>query len=223
MVEDTFKFLLKCPYEKPHYDKNTPDSNGYFICSDNFFCNDNKYFLDGECVDKDLCISKNKIYIQNNICLKEYPTRSKYKKYNDIYLCKDCENGEFIFSDKECVDRCPKGFNFVGNDSKCRFICRNEDGLKYYELEKINEPDNQYTIFKCINQCQGQFHLKSLNTNECYQSCPENYPYMSREENTYFDNCLSSTRNKYTLQYEDNSHNIISLCVIICREPKTIL
>ena len=199
--------LLKCPDEYPYYNKNSPDTNVHIICSNNFNCNSdpNIYFLDGECVAETRCTSSNKNYIENKICVSYCKEGSKYKKINDnIYECKDeCAPSEYILDNKECLDKCPNGKNFIGKNNICKIGCEEEDGLYYYLKEEVSgEPP--YKIYKCIEQCSGYYHLSVRNNNECFNSCSDTngYPYLSSLENMCFDNCIYSSRYKFRLDNE---------------------
>jgi len=219
VINNEHKCLSKCPGEYPYYNKNSPEPNGHIICSNNFICNSgtNKYYLDGECVDENRCISKNKAYIDNNNCVSNCKEGFKYKKIDgyNIYECKDgCDPLEYILDNKECLDKCPNGKNFIGKDNNCKRRCEVEDGLHYYLVEEVSD-EPSYKIYKCVTECSGTYYLSVKDNNECFKECADTdgYPYLSRSENMCFYNCLYSPINKFTINNE---------CSLNCDDPTKI-
>ena len=226
VVQNTYECLPNCPNDKPYYISNpTPaPANGHITCSDIYPCTSTgTYFLDGECVSETDCTSDSKNYVENGICVAGCTQNNYYKKIstNPFYICKEiCGGTEYIVGDHECVDHCPNGLHFVGNDKKCKAQCESDDGLYYHKLAEFSSPE-QYKTYSCMHQCQGTYQYKALNTNECYDECPETHPYLSEGEKTCFASCLSSTiNNLFSLSYEDtDTHTTISICSGSCRDP----
>ena len=199
VINNQYECLSRCPDDKPYYDKNNPDSNGHFICSDSFSCDAGKYYLEGECVEESACISKSKEYIDNNICVSNCNEGSKYKKIDghNIYKCiGSCDGSDYILDNKECVAKCPTGKNYIGKNKNCKIACEEEDGLKYY----LFSDETTYKIYKCVDQCSGEYYLSSRENQECFKQCSDSasYTYLSISENMCFDNCLYSSQNKFT-------------------------
>ena len=206
VLENNNECLEKCPDDNPFYDKNhTP----HYICKSNSICQDYEFFLDGECVNKETCINNQKIYINSkNICL-EGCNKMEYKQKNYIdstfdntYSCKrKCDY--YILGDNEddleCVLKCPKNYNYIGKNEKCKQKCEEEDGIYYYKIENGIENEIEYEIYKCIDSCTTSFNLKINGSLQCFDSCPENYKYKSEDENRCYDNCLSSKTHPFTL------------------------
>ena len=204
IVENTNECLSKCPDDFPFYDNSAINSNGHIFCKNTLCSGSDQYFLDGACKTKNDCIAANKKYINSKkICLDK--CKEKFKIKNAADETYDCSNScDFFIEDNahelECVSHCPKEKKFIGANGKCLDNCLKEDGLNYYKFSMITLGDGtQYPIYKCIEGCNEDYHLKIEGKKECCSTCPESYPFISDEENTCYSNCLNSLINPFTL------------------------
>ena len=231
---DPHKCLTKCPSDHPFYNG---DSSNY-ECKDTNHCQsntgDNKYYSNGACLTLQNCKEDNdeKIYISSNkTCLSECPEGEKKIKKNldannahdGTYSCLSNCGAEYeINSDTkpECVQYCPNGFNYIGNENKCKRGCE-KDGGYYYELDlsSVNPPLG-YKIYKCIDGCKpendGYQYREANNGNQCYKACTTNYPYLSAEENLCYDDCLKSERNPFSATTLDTDGQTLKVCSTQC-------
>jgi len=192
--ENNYECRTKCLYTDDYpYFTNNPDSLGHIKCTNKFPCNDNQYLDDGECVSS--CSNKAERRICVNACSSEYELK---KKKGSFYECrKSCNNNEYIVSqDKECFDECPSGKQYIGNDKNCLSKTQCESaGLPYHYLFKTI---SSLQIYKCVKHCPPNLPLLVLSDKECKSACPTD-KYLSAEENKCYDDCLSSTNYKFTL------------------------
>ena len=206
--------LDSCPYNYPFYRENDKECLQYTICEEG----SQKYFVDGLCVTLDECISNtyNKPYIDSrNICLDRCPeneVKEKLESNLGMYKCLiNCGSNKFRIrgynNDFECVDHCPKEMNFIGKDDICKSSCDEDDGIYYYNFEEVDVPNSSpregYIVYKCVDGCKPEYnnfiYRAANNGRECYQQCPDNYKYLSPDENLCYYICLNSNINPFTL------------------------
>ena len=222
---DDNECVSKCPDEKPFYDNTVASTDpNYNRCKRDNICRTTGdiYFLNGNCYSD--CKSQGKYYIDsNNMCLDKCRENEyrEYKEtnsdntitYNCIKVCNKYIYQKDIESEIECVPFCPDDKYFVGNNDECKKACEEEDGLNYYEMDFSSlTPPPEHKIYKCTNGCPPERKNKEVNNgNQCYDnSCTENYPYLSEEENLCYDNCLKSGTNTFSLTYYDTDGTTIT-------------
>ena len=134
----------------------------------------------------------------------------------DVYLCKSsCELDEYRLEDK-CVEKCPEGYNYLGNNNICKLENCNGDpnGQYYYQYDTLTKEDSTtYPLYKCINSCQDTqdltqpyLHYEESNPYHCLDSCPpqkfilgtkcvpqcpDTFPFYNIDDNTnsYYYKC----------------------------------
>ena len=204
-VEDKNECLTKCPDEYPFYSNSVDPHKCRAIspCS-----GETQYFLDGLCVQKSDCKDGRKKINSQNICLDKCKEGEiKKKDSDDTFKCISINSCPFLINrdnedDLECVEKCPKNYNFIDINQKCKKQCENDDGINYYKIDSVGvqtDTANYYEIYKCINGCRSPYNLKVEGLSQCFDICPQKYPYLSENENNCFDNCLKSKSNHFTL------------------------
>ena len=134
----------------------------------------------------------------------------------DVYLCKSsCELDEYRLEDR-CVEQCPEGYNYLGNNNICKLENCNGDpnGQYYYQYDTLTKEDSTtYPLYKCINSCQDTqdltqpyLHYEESNPYHCLDSCPpqkfilgtkcvpqcpDTFPFYNIDDNTnsYYYKC----------------------------------
>ena len=199
-IENKYKCLDSCNNDYPYYLKtNENTEKNYYVCTDIFPCSEGEFYSDGECVS-----SCGDLKLQGKTCVENCNTNLGYTyeklNENDIVIeCKKfCDNDEY-YSGNKCYDYCPADKPKIGKDKECLSECKDivGVGIKFYYFSK---PSN-YEIYKCIESCPPEYPLLVKSSNQCVQTCDN--LYLSSEENICYDNCLSSTINRFTLEYEN--------------------
>ena len=226
--------ISSCPEDLPFYNSELLSPN--IKCEADNICrtnNRNNYFLGGQCVTLDYCLNRGKEYVDSRkICLDKCPDTNVIKKIEysqSSYKClRNCEINEFIiYNDinqkQECISNCPYNKNFIGKDNICKSSCDENDGIYYYKVNTLQKPnsDNTYNIYKCVDGCKeentensnerGYKYKLANNGNECFRDCPYDFPYLSRDENLCYDDCLNSDKNPFTFKEQ-------KLCVNSCEQ-----
>lgn len=229
-VKNKYECLQSCPSGKPYFYKDEKtDNDKYYTCTSKFKCghgsyNNKKYFCEDNCYNADGIKGKNRIYIENNICVEKCSNNYKKQRENygndDIIICKpECDPNEYIKGD-ECLKKCPRDLNYIGNNNICKNSCREEDQAnKYYLFETVtneNNANDNYPVYKCVKECPYNFIYNS-NDNLCLNSCGERF--LSKEENFCHINCfLHSENSKFSLSIVDGG-NTIGKCLSECNDP----
>jgi hypothetical protein len=169
------KCSIKCESPKTlYYEIVLSNVDKAYQCTDNCHTSGTIYSLQygNKCVDK----CPEETFEENFICKlkcqdKEYFIRDEEskRKYKCVGQC-DMPK-EYKGSNKECLSECPRQENFVNSDKKCQNYCD-----KYYEFHSYGDDEfGSYTIYKCIENCDGKFILDG--TKECVSECTEDKPY----------------------------------------------
>ena len=208
-----YSCLSKCPDNYPFYNLPNKECLAENICNDN--TDGSNYFSNGLCVTKSNCPSdvNGKKYINSkNICIdkcRDDEYNEKDDSDNSIILCKkDCDKYKYQKDSEsvlECLRDCPEDKHFIGKNNICKHSCEEEDGINYYEIEPIDSTI-EYKIYFCVTGCPEPYSYRLANNdNQCYQNCPDNYPYKSEEDLKCYSNCLESS-NPFTLNKYDSDH-----------------
>ena len=190
--------IQECP-ENNFYDINVKDSNNYYTCKDQNPCtNDNDVYCEGKCINKNSCLNEKIYFINNKICTDK--CLNKYRKLTVtggfISDCiNTCESTDYIIG-SECLERCPKELNYIGNGNKCKNGCNSETGgLTYY---KFKENYADYTIYNCVAATDCSF--TRAHHNFCYDSCPKETYQL---DNKCYENCFLSDKH-FSLKLNEN-------------------
>ena len=119
-------------------------------------------------------------FLDGDTCkLKCESSDSKFKRIISTdgtrsYKCTNaCGGNEYIGSNNECIEQCPREENFV-NGQQCQTYCDN-----YYK-KKDGDPGHDefgyYTIYECLDSCNDGLVLDG--TKECVTGCTEDKPYL---------------------------------------------
>ena len=158
-----------------------------------------KYQLGSKCLSE--CPPQ--YYVELDTC-KSKCTTTYYKKKlidnenNDEYNF-ECINhcDKYIVGSSppyECVDNCPLGENFIGENMHCRKKCDPEKDGKYYsELANVDYHELGYKIYLCSKEIPSGHYLifDSNKTIKVDEYCPEPY-YTSKYENICYETCKNS-------------------------------
>ena len=131
---------------------------------------DENYEYNGSCYEQCPNDTYSDVYQKkcfNNIT-KCNNTDFKYYEYNNgTYICqKSCSFGKFYLEEGgECMDICPDGYNYTGNDFVCLKNCSSKYG-EYFERYNNN--------YKCLKTCEYDKYLV-YDTKECVSNCPVDY------------------------------------------------
>ena len=219
---NNFECVNKCPSNYPYYYEKY--KNGKYIpCTNIFECE--YYVLNGKCDEN--C---DQSFVENHFCvadcssefgfIKEIP--KKNTKNVNLYECrKFCESNEYI-SEKtingknynECVPKCPYNNNFIRNNKECKSSCTTQDGPYFYPLSI----ESDYKIFKCTKTCYNSSYplsLESSTNHTCFDNCPTEYKYLSKNENKCYSVCNSPIY-KYTLDINGKEE-----CLFECNSTTT--
>jgi len=167
------KCSIKCDSSKNlYYEVTLTNGDIVYQCTDNCH-NNNKYQLEygSKCIENCPEETFEKDYKCNLKCQKYFRRDENDKRK---YKCIDqCEStSEYIGSNKECISKCPRQENFVNSSRECNNYCENN-----YEYLSYGEDEyGSYTIYKCIDNCNGKYILDG--TKECVSECTENKPYL---------------------------------------------
>ena len=218
LVENNYQCIDACPEGSPYY---FLDANNHFICKDSLtsICTgDANLFFNGQCVTASDCKTNERYRINSkNMCVLECEDGYDFieKVIEGVYKCKkNCESNQYIINNNECVAECPKEFNYIGKNNKCKSICESIDGIRYYEYERKGD---DYIIFKCLSSCPNEFQLELYDTSSdkrCYNKCPETYKYLY--SNKCYNVCSEVTSAPYSLTYTDTDGNVQNKCSILC-------
>ena len=214
--------IQECPDDYPFY---SDDNSNHYECQASTICpgsGTDEYFLNGQCVERENCALNNKKYINSEkICLsqcQEGQIKLKNSGLEDgTYTCMEkCEPNYYEDKDSEgkpeCINKCPKGREYIGKNNKCKEICEDEDGVNYYKFDTgTNSDSTTYDIYQCLDGCKGSYKYKEANNGkQCYEQCTDDYPYLAEDENLCYDNCLNSKKNPFTL---NEGNKCVSTCI----------
>lgn len=150
-------------------------------------------------------------YIDSNECKNNCNGKFYQKNKKGNYECvNNCDSKKFISSSKnECVDACPLGEHFIGENRKCKAVCGSEDGEYYRAYKDIKESEEAnaktlYTIYQCHNSINNdEFYV--YNSKETVKNCPSDKPYKSKTEKMCYDLCKNSENSNYIFSYDDDA------------------
>ena len=213
VIKDTFDCLSECPDEFPFY-KLTDTPN--FICSNTFPCSSVQYFYQGNCLSADECKAIGQNYVDSrNICKNSCESTNYIETISDgFHICKsECNKYIRIIesSNNICVEKCPYYENFINSGDICKSSCLDANINLYYEFERIATGES-YSIYKCVASCPTTHNLRvgQVNTdNQCYNGCPDTYPYLLEEKNLCYFSCLG-TNYPLSLSIESTGKKICS-------------
>ena len=173
-----------------------------------------------------MCVEKcpEGFYIEGNEC-KSTCTTSYYKKNylddaNTKYNYQCTEVCDDYISNKECVERCPIGENFIGKNKQCKSACTQEDGIYYEKREEVElqQEGLNYIIYSCLkditNMTEGNYIVDG--TTKIVDKCPTEYPYLSIGERKCYKVCSKSIFYPFTAEY----NNSTKICSTECKEDK---
>ena len=179
-----------------------------------------KYILGTMCIEK----CPEGFYIEGNECKsscdnyfkKNYLDEAK-TKYN--YQCiQVCDN--YTLSNKECIEKCPLGENFIGKNKVCRSACdgTKDDGIYYEKRDTGTQEGIDYIIYACVknitNMSIGNYIVDG--TTQIVDECPIDHPYLSLGERRCYDLCSKSKYYPFTAEY----NNETKICATECKESK---
>ena len=179
-----------------------------------------KYILGTMCIEK----CPEGFYIEGNECKsscnnyfkKNYLDEAK-TKYN--YQCiQVCDN--YTLSNKECIEKCPLGENFIGKNKVCRSTCNDEldDGIYYEKRDTGTQEGIDYIIYACVknitNMSIGNYIVDG--TTQIVDECPIDHPYLSLGERRCYDLCSKSKYYPFTAEYDNET----KICATECKESK---
>ena len=182
------------------------DSN---VLGDYYYIKDTKKCLEKESCDKidgRLCLNsaescESKYMDENKFCLSNcyYSTNKKFYYKNGVYTCTDEHNNKILennviknecddnsfYKDNQCVETCPKGWNFYKGESankECLDDCPINDlpTFQYYQIETLSST----SMFKCQENCNSYAILdKNKNARLCLgEKCTSDYPYYTSDD-----------------------------------------
>ncbi len=161
-------------------------------------------------ISSDYCYDEcppNESYLYNGICYEKCPEETFansltkecflnscpgglnfYDIIDNIKTCvTKCPSKKFISSSernpRQCYDKCPKEYNFIGENNTCLKNCSEQPDIGQYI--QIHQTLDEYTIFKCTFSCGEEY--TNVETKECLSECPEDY-YTSPNKMCY-KNC----------------------------------
>ena len=179
-----------------------------------------KYILGTMCIEK----CPEGFYIEGNECKsscnnyfkKNYLDEAK-TKYN--YQCiQVCDN--YTLSNKECIEKCPLGENFIGKNKVCRSACdgTKDDGIYYEKRDTGTQEGIDYIIYACVknitNMSIGNYIVDG--TTQIVDECPRDHPYLSLGERRCYDLCSKSKYYPFTAEYDNET----KICATECKESK---
>ena len=197
-----YECLTECPNDYPYFYANEKNNNyNYIPCTNIFKCSN--YFKKNVGCDKD-CNNNN--FIQRTFCENSCDKGKGFKyirliKSINIFECVQfCESYEYKeIYDKDtsltkCVETCSN--KFIDNDKNCKSSCSSNDRKYYYPFSE----QNGVTIYKCIKSCANSSYplmLDSSTNFECFDKCPSQYKYLSKNENKCYSDCQNSPYKYY--------------------------
>ena len=187
-----------CPDDKPFLKENYHCAKECNPESFHYYMEDNK-----KCIEK--CPSDMKI--DGNICKKECPIEKFLDKNNNkcIDSCKNSSNRYFYYTppDNTCIEKCDNSLYI--DDNKCVSSCPNEKNIYAEENRKCVEkcPSNRNYVV------QEFIHNEKNTQKTCLPSCPSDYPYYyKKEESDGTINFCVSICSYYILPNNENIKSI---------------
>ena len=188
-----------CPDDKPFLKEN-------YHCAKE--CNPESFHYCME--DNKICIEKcpSDMKIDGNICKKECPIGKFLDKNNNkcIDSCKNSSNRYFYYTppDNTCIEKCDNSLYI--DDYKCVSSCPNEKNIYADENRKCVEkcPSNRNYVV------QEFIHNENNTQKTCLPSCPTDYPYYYKKEEsdgTIINSCVSIC-SYYILPNNENMKSI---------------
>ena len=157
-------------------------------------------------IDGRLCLNsaescESKYMDENKFCLSNcyFSTNKKFYYKNGVYTCTDEHNNKILenniiknecddnsfYKDNQCVETCPKGWNFYKGESsnkECLDDCPINDlpTFQYYQIETLSST----SMFKCQENCNSYAILdKNKNARLCLgEKCTSDYPYYTSDD-----------------------------------------
>ena len=172
-LSDTYNEIVEKCYQ------NCPSSYQLISNSTNYCLNEcpisESYKYNGKCYEK----CPNGTFpddIKKECSTQGCPSNLKYYEIIDGNIqCKmSCPSNKYaLINGGECLDKCPKEYNFIGGN-----VCLNNCSINYGEyykfVEEVDKGNNEkYNIYECKQSCEGK--LITYNNKECLDECPENY------------------------------------------------
>ena len=172
-----------------------------------------KYKYQSMCVEK----CPEGLSIEGNECKLECSTKYYIKNvdqnnYQCIEVCDD------YISNKECIEKCPIGANFIGENKECKPACTEDDGIYYEKKEVAQHEGMDYIIYTCLknitNISEGNYIVDG--TTQIVDKCPTEYPYLSLGERKCYKVCSKSNFYPYTAENNDGT----KICATECKGDK---
>ena len=191
--------IQECPSDKSFYNINDKNIKNYYTCTNQNPCTgDDNIYCEGKCINKNSCLNEKIYFINNQICADKCSDKYRKKTVTGGYITEcdnDCTSEEYIVG-SECLEKCPKELNYIGNGNKCKNGCKSEDGdLTYYKFE---EDYSDYKIYKCV--AVSGCSIIRYHDNFCYDSCPKETYQL---DNVCYENCFLSSK-KFSLKIDEN-------------------
>ena len=174
---------------------------------------ESKYMDESKFCLSNCCFSTNKkFYYKNN----EYTCTNEH--YNSILeknlLKNECDENNF-YIDNQCVESCPKGWNFykgVSGTKECLDDCPidGQPTFQYYQIESLTSPTS---MFKCQESCNSYAILdENKNSRLCLgEKCTSDYPYYTSDESP--KECFNECPRGFNYYYKPNSAENLYKCL----------
>lgn len=205
------------------------DSN---TLGDYYYMKDTQICLEKESCDKidgRICLNsgescESKYMDENKFCLSNcyFSTNKKIYYKNGEYTCSDehinsilenniikneCGESNNFYKDNQCVETCPKGWNFYKGEStntKCLNDCpiNEQPTFQYYQIETLA---SSISMFKCQESCNSYVILdKNKNARLCIgEKCNSDYPYYTSDDNP--KECFKECPNGFKYYYKPDN------------------
>ena len=146
-------------------------------------------------------------------CISNCPTKYYKKRIlnnnEDTYVfdcINDCE--KYIIASStpstpsECVDYCPLGLNFIGENRQCKPKCE-----EFYSEFEIGNQNLNHKIYLCSKEIPSD-HLHIFDTQKTIKAdyCPEPY-YTSKNEKKCYKKCINSTLYPFSTKKKVNGED----------------
>jgi len=164
-------------------------------------------------------------YVESDMFCKIKCENTKYyrkkiiNETNNIYIYEcinNCEN--YITSTNECVENCPFGENYIGENRICKSYCDPEkDGKYYYLLTTIENENEKYSIYICNKEILSNKYL-IYDTNLTADDCPMNY-YKSENEKICYKICKNSPNYPFSTNRTGNEEKEL-ICSNKCEDDE---